>query len=161
MALYLEYTDQAADAYYTATLSVGVEIRYHCEEDASLVQVVEAPVQLDVCVCMTDVAALDEWVVVIVPGFGDAWVQSQSIESIVARPPSESCLTSLEFNDSTVPSLSSEEFVALTPNHRRRLRVRRTGSTKLCMSSTVGKRLRIFTSSHSTVDIAAPAAELG
>lgn len=67
------------------------------EEDPEIVQVLEANSTMDVCVTSADVTVLGEWVPVVVPGFGLAYVESRYVENIIARPPGRPSLKGLRF----------------------------------------------------------------
>lgn len=61
----------------------------------SVLMVLEEATRMDACMTSTDLGSLDEYVFVIVPGYGNAWVHCRSIERIESRPPGRSSLTAL------------------------------------------------------------------
>lgn len=92
---------ERAHMYYTATLHKQSRILTRPHDDAALIDMLKDQCTMDVCVSTVDISSLDEWVAVVVPGYGLGWLRRGSITNIIARRPGRPCLTGFQ------PSLSS------------------------------------------------------
>lgn len=114
VALGIHDPRDAVSAYYRAVLRKQAPIFCKPSRFSPTITFLSQPLALDACLSSTDRGLLPEWILVIVPGYGEAWARDTDIESIEVRQPGTSFVSSLAFVGEDIASFDKVNDDACT-----------------------------------------------